>query len=136
VLKHIIIEAVRQSLNAWGVGGSYESYIAGAPFTDLEGLIQQKWIASWSAAAEAWFDYRRTGFPVLQTGEAALRQAIPLRFYYHYNDEISLNPVNAQAAISALEVTAFTAPDNNNSAWSKFWLLQGTGKPWVDPILD
>jgi hypothetical protein len=121
---------VRQSMNAWGVGNRYDTYIAGAPFTDLEGLIQQKWIASWSAAAEAWFDYRRTGFPALQNGAAAIRQAIPLRFYYHYNDEISLNTVNAQAAISALEVTGFTAPDNNNSAWSKFWLLQGTGKPW------
>ncbi len=121
---------IQQSLNAWGIGNKYTDYIAGAPFGDLEVLIEQKWIASWSAAAEAWFDYRRTGFPVLETGEATVRQAIPLRFYYHYNDEISLNPVNAQAAIDRLESTIHTAPDNNNSAWSRFWLLQGTGKPW------
>ena len=122
-------EGIRQSLNAWGVGNAYENYIAGAPFGGLEELIEQKWIASWSAAAEAWFDYRRTGLPVLETGPAAIRQAIPLRFYYHFNDEITLNP-NAQTAINNLQTTEFTAPDTENSAWSRFWLLQGTGKPW------
>ncbi len=122
-------EGIKQSLNAWNVGNQYENYIAGAPFGGLEELIEQKWIASWSAAAEAWFDYRRTGLPVLETGPAAIRQAIPLRFYYHFNDEITLNP-NAQTAINNLQTTDFTAPDSENSAWSKFWLLQGTGKPW------
>ncbi len=123
-------EGVRQSLNAWGVGGEFDDYIAGAPYGGLEEIIEQKWIASWSAAAEAWFDYRRTGLPVLETGAAASRQAVPLRFYYHFNDEITLNYDNAQAAINNLETTVFTAPDGNNSAWSKFWLLQGTGKPY------
>ncbi|MBS3771454.1 MAG: SusD/RagB family nutrient-binding outer membrane lipoprotein [Bacteroidales bacterium] len=123
-------EGVKQSLNAWNVGNEYENYIANAPFGGLEELIEQKWIASWSAAAEAWFDYRRTGLPDLEPGEAAIRQALPLRFYYHLNDEIALNYENAQAAINNLETTDFTAPDGKNSAWSKFWLLQGTGKPW------
>ncbi len=121
---------VEQSLIAWGVGDSYADYIAGAPYAGLEEIIEQKWIASWTAAAEAWFDYRRTGLPDLQTGETAKRQALPLRFYYHWDDEITLNPVNAEAAIEALEPTSFAAPDNKNSAWSKMWLLQGTGKPW------
>ena len=121
---------VQQSLNAWGVGDSYSDYIAGAPFAGLEEIIEQKWIASWTAAAEAWFDYRRIGLPDLQTGETAKRQALPLRFYYHYSDEISLNPVNAGAAIELLETTSFAAPDSKNSAWSKTWLLQGTGKPY------
>jgi len=123
-------EGVKQSLNAWNVGNEYENYIANAPFGGLEELIEQKWIASWSAATEAWFDYRRTGLPDLEPGEAAIRQALPLRFYYHLNDEIALNYENAQAAINNLETTDFTAPDGKNSAWSKFWLLQGTGNPW------
>jgi len=38
--------------------------------------------------------------------------------------------VNAEAAIEALEPTSFAAPDDNNSAWSKMWVLQGTGKPY------
>ena len=121
---------VQQSLNAWGVGDFYGDYIAGAPFAGLEEIMEQKWIASWTAAAEAWFDYRRTGLPALQTGETAKRQALPLRFYYHWDDEITLNPVNAEAAIELLETTSFAAPDSKNSAWSKMWVLQGTGKPY------
>ncbi|MCK4989201.1 MAG: SusD/RagB family nutrient-binding outer membrane lipoprotein, partial [Bacteroidales bacterium] len=121
---------VQQSLNAWGVGDYYGDYIAGAPFAGLEEIMEQKWIASWTAAAEAWFDYRRTGLPALQTGETAKRQALPLRFYYHWDDEITLNPVNAEAAIELLETTSFAAPDSKNSAWSKMWVLQGTGKPY------
>ena len=122
---------VQQSLNAWGVGDSYDAYIAGAPYAGLEEIIEQKWIASWSAAAESWFDYRRTGLPDLQTGESAKREALPLRFYYHFDSEISLNPVNSEAAIQKLEPTEYKGSDvSNNSAWSKTWLLQGTGKPY------
>jgi len=122
---------IRQSLNAWGVGDAFDSYVAGVSFDGLESIITQKWIASWTAAAEAWFDYRRTGFPVLQTGESAKREALPLRFYYHFDDEIAKNSANAEAAIQKLEPTAFKGSDvSNNSAWSKMWLLQGTGKPY------
>lgn len=122
---------IQQSFNAWGVGAEFENYITGAPYSGLESIIQQKWIASWSAAAEAWFDYRRTGFPVLQTGESAKRVKLPLRFYYHFDNEISKNTENAEAAILRLEPTPFKGADvSNNSAWSKMWLLQGTGKPY------
>lgn len=122
---------IQQSFNAWGIGDAFDSYIEGAPFNGLESIITQKWIASWTAAAESWFDYRRTGFPVLQTGESAKRQALPLRFYYHFDDEIAKNTVNAEAAIQKLEPTEFKGTDvSNNSAWSKMWILQGTGKPY------
>ncbi len=122
---------IRQSFNAWGIGDAFESYIEGAPYAGLESIITQKWIASWTAAAEAWFDYRRTGYPQLQTGESAKRQALPLRFYYHFDNEISKNPENAEAAIQRLEPTPFKGTDvSNNSAWSKMWVLQGTGKPY------
>ncbi len=124
-------EGIRQSLRAWGVGSKFDDYITGAPYSGLESIIEQKWIASWTAAAEAWFDYRRTGLPDLQTGESAKREALPLRFYYHYDSEITLNPENAAAAIDKLEPTEFKGSDvSNNSAWSKIWLLQGTGKPY------
>lgn len=124
-------EGIQQSLNAWGVGNTFEDYIAGVPFEGLESIITQKWIASWTAAAEGWFDYRRTGFPVLQTGESAKRQALPLRFYYHFDDEIAKNTANAEAAIERLEPTEYKGNDiSNNSAWSKTWVIQGTGKPY------
>jgi hypothetical protein len=124
-------EGIRQSFNAWNISNAFQAYIGGAPYAGLESIITQKWIASWTAAAEAWFDYRRTGYPELQTGESAKRQALPLRFYYHYDNEISKNPVNAEAAIQRLEPTQFKGTDvSNNSAWSKMWVLQGTGKPY------
>jgi len=122
---------VQQSLNAWGVGSDYDDYIARAPYSGLESIINQKWIASWTAAAESWFDYRRTGLPNLQTGELAKRAALPLRFYYHKDNEIAKNPDNAKIAIDKLEPTEFIGSDvSNNSAWSKMWLLQGTGLPY------
>ena len=123
--------AIKASLETWDLSIAFDDYIAGeASYKGtLEQLIEQKWIASWTAAAESWFDYRRTGFPKLETGEEAVRQAIPLRFYYML-DELNLNPVNARAAIDKLETTGFTAPDPNNSAWSRSWLLIGTGLPY------
>ena len=122
---------IQQSLNAWGVGDKASDYIARAPYSGIESIMEQKWIASWTAASESWFDYRRTGLPHLETGELAKRAALPLRFYYHFNDEISLNPENADIAIQKLVPTSFLGSDiSNNSAWSKMWLLQGTGLPY------
>jgi hypothetical protein len=122
---------IQQSMNAWGVGSYFDDYITRAPYAGLESIIQQKWIASWSAAAEAWFDYRRTGLPDLQAGELAAREKLPLRFYYHFDDEIALNTENANAAIDNLKPTEYKGSDvSDNSAWSKFWLLQDTGKPY------
>lgn len=124
-------EGINQSFNAWGVGDEYNDYISGAAaYGGYEDIIEQKWIASWTAAAESWFDYRRTGIPDLQTGEASKRDAPPLRFYYHI-DEIDNNATNAEAAINKLETTEFKGDDgSNNSAWSKMWLLQGTNQPY------
>lgn len=122
--------AIQESFTYWGVSGA-AAYVTRAPYSGLESIITQKWIASWTSATESWFDYRRTGFPVLQTGESAKRAALPIRFYYHFIDEISKNTANAEAAISKLEATGFKGTDmTNNSAWSKTWLLQGTNKPY------
>ncbi|MGV8139898.1 MAG: SusD/RagB family nutrient-binding outer membrane lipoprotein [Mangrovibacterium sp.] len=122
---------IQQSFNAWGIGSSFNNYIGKVPYSGLESIMMQKWIASWSAAAEAWFDWRRTGLPNLQAGEVAKRPALPLRFYYNLNDEIEKNEINANAAILKLEPTGFLGDEgSNNSAWSKMWILQGTGKPY------
>jgi hypothetical protein len=123
---------VQASLETWTVGSAFRDYIAGENTAfngTLAQIIEQKWIASWTAAAEAWFDYRRTGLPALQAGTVVKREALPVRFYYSL-DEIDFNPENAKAATDRLEETPYTTPDGNNSAWSKMWVLQGTGKPW------
>lgn len=130
--KDIYEAAVKASMDAWGLSGSYDDYIEGTGVAydgTLSQIIEQKWIASWTAAAEAWFDYRRTGFPVLTAGKIVKRNAIPLRFYYGTN-ELLYNPDKVEAAIQGLEVTTFSAGDGKNSPWSRSWLLQGTGKPW------
>ncbi len=130
--------AIEASFEAWDLAGEYGDYISQVDVaynngdTDedkLNRIITQKWIASWTASTEAWFDYRRTGFPELQAGPGAKRTVLPVRFYYMTN-ELMLNEVNATSALEKLEVTSFTQADGNNSAWSKPWLLQGTGKPW------
>ena len=124
--------AIKASFDAWGVGGNYAAYIA-SPKVKYDGtlkqLMEQKWIASWNAAAQSWFDYRRTGYPELQPGTQAVRKAIPLRFFYML-DERNLNKANADAAMSRMELTNFSGPEAGNSAWSKMWVLQGTGKPY------
>jgi len=123
---------VEASLRAWGKSSAYADYILN-PGVAYEGslkqIMEQKWIASWTAAAEAWFDYRRTGLPALQPGLVVKRDALPLRFYYSV-DEMDYNPENAQSAIGLLETTEFSAEDGENSAWSKMWVLQGTGLPY------
>jgi len=122
---------IQQSFNAWGVGSSFTGYLARAPFNGLTSIIEQKWFASWSACQESWFDWRRTGLPVLTTGPSAVRAMLPLRYYYHYDDEIAKNTTNAEAAINKLEATQYQGTDQSkNSAWSKIWVLQGTGKPF------
>ncbi|MHA4807054.1 SusD/RagB family nutrient-binding outer membrane lipoprotein [Flavitalea flava] len=130
--------AIQQSLTAWGVGGSYGAYIAQPQVAwdgTLERLITQKWISFWTVGEESWFDYRRTGYPALTTGPASKGPVLPVRFYYML-DERNLNPVNTLAAEGNLEVTTnsgYGADATNgfkNSAWSKPWIIQGTGKPW------
>ena len=122
---------IKESFNAWGVGSAYDAYITRAPYSGLASIIEQKWMASWTTCQESWFDWRRTGLPDLKTGPSAMRPVLPLRWYYHFDTEISKNTANAEAAISRLEATQYKGTDqSNNSAWSRPWLLQGTGKPW------
>ncbi|CAM4171406.1 SusD/RagB family nutrient-binding outer membrane lipoprotein [Cytophagaceae bacterium 50C-KIRBA] len=123
---------VKASLTTWGVGSTSATYLAnsGVVFAGtVKQVMEQKWIASWTAATEAWFDFRRTGFPELKAGPVAKRQAIPVRFYY-MQDELRINAKNTAAALDKLEVTNFSQADGKNSAWSKPWIIQGTGKPY------
>lgn len=124
-------EGVRASLNEWEVGDSVEEYLNGSSVSydgSLERIMEQKWIASWTAAQEAWFDYRRTGFPDLQTGPAAPREALPLRFPYGSN-ELNFNRENVSSAIQRLESTQYSQGEDN-SLWARPWLLQGSDVPY------
>lgn len=123
---------IKASMDTWGTTAAYTSYMAQKSVAydgTLKQIIEQKWISSWTAAQEAWFDYRRTGFPELTVGPATIRKVLPVRFYYML-DERNLNKINTEAAMSKLESTIHTEADGKNSAWSKPWLLQGGSKPW------
>ena len=123
---------IKASMDTWGTTAAYASYMTqkGVAYDGtLKQIIEQKWISSWTAAQEAWFDYRRTGFPELTVGPSAIRKVLPVRFYYML-DERNLNKTNTEAAMSKLESTIHTEADGKNSAWSKPWLLQGGSKPW------
>ena len=122
---------VKASLQTWGLGGDYDSYItnSGVAFNNtLAQVMEQKWIASWTAASESWLDYIRTGLPALKAGPAARRPVLPIRFTYG-NNETLYNPNNSNTAIGKLELTDY-ALEGKNSNWSKNWLQQGTNKPW------
>lgn len=121
---------VLASLETWGVGDGYDAFISTVAFDgSLEQLIQQKWVASWTTATEAWFDYRRTGLPEFTAGPAADQPVLPVRFNYG-SDELNNNEANAMQAVGKLEITPYSGARGQDSQWSKMWLLQGTGKPW------
>lgn len=125
-------KGIEASFDTWGVEDDYATYIteAGVAYDgSLEQIMVQKWIANWTVAHESWCDWRRTGLPALTIGPIARRDAMPLRFLYG-NDEKNRNNTNYLNAISNLEETEFTAQDGKDSSWSRFWLLQGTGKPY------
>ena len=125
-------DAIQHSLTTWGKGSEFNSFIAvpGVAFNGtVEQVITQKWVASWTAATEAWMDFRRTGFPALQAGPAATQPVVAVRFRYG-NDELNNNTTNANAAVSRLEVTPYSGAVGANSQWSKPWIIQGTGEPW------
>ncbi len=125
-------DGVEASLQDWGVGDEYEAYSSndGVAYEGtLEQIIEQKWIASFTVAEEAWMDWRRTGYPDLETGPYPMRDRLPLRFFYP-EEERNSNAANYEAILSSLEKTNFSSSDGEDSSWSKMWLLQGTEKPW------
>jgi hypothetical protein len=53
-------QAIKLSLDTWGVGSRYSSFISNTDVAyagTLKQIIEQKWISSWTNAGEAWFDY-------------------------------------------------------------------------------
>ena len=125
-------KGIEASFSTWGISGHFAAYInePGVAYDGSLGqIIEQKWIANWTIAHESWCDWRRTGYPELTIGNFGMRLAMPIRFAYD-PDEASRNLRNYQDAVSRMQQTPFTAQDGNDSAWSKIWLLQGTGNPY------
>ncbi len=127
---------VQASFDTWGIGDLAVDYLEndGVAFDgSLEQIMEQKWIANFSSSSEAYLDWRRTGLPDLMTGPFARSEVIPVRFVYPDNDR-NFNRDNYNAALGSLEATEYTddVPGyiENDTPWSKPWVLQGVTKPW------
>jgi hypothetical protein len=126
------LEGIRASLEVWGLGDDYDSYITneGVMFEGtLEQIIEQKWIANMFNGDEAYMDWRRTGLPDLSAGPFAREDVMPLRFTYP-DDEINNNSVNNAAAAANLEGTIYSTTDPNDSPYERPWIVQDLTKPW------
>ncbi|SEJ29518.1 Starch-binding associating with outer membrane [Cyclobacterium xiamenense] len=125
-------KGIEQSLDTWGRGGTYADFISQPDIAfnnSLEQILTQKWVASWTAAAESFADYRRTGFPALEAGPLSPQPEVALRFQYG-SDEYNNNSTNINSALDRLEITPFSGNFGADSQWSKPWLYQGTNVPF------
>lgn len=61
----------------------------------------QKWIALYNRGVEAWAEWRRLDFPVLNIPEGMTYEDIPVRMPYPYDEE-ELNPEQYEAAVAAM----------------------------------
>lgn len=97
-------KGIRASMEYWEVEMP-EDYLTQAEVAynnSLEQIITQKWIAQYWVGMEAWFDYRRTGFPVLHVGAGHDNNGqLPVRYPYPTLVS-SLNSANYEAAVSRL----------------------------------
>jgi hypothetical protein len=133
-LQFILAEAAQRGLISTGAAKSYyengikasfnfyklevpAGYLEqpGVAFSSAIALQQigtQKWIALFYSGLEAWFDWRRTGFPALTPGPANVNgDQIPVRFIYP-GFEFSLNKENVEAAVARQG-----ANDINTKVW-------------------
>lgn len=78
----------------------------------LEKIGNQKWISLFFQGLEAWFDWKRTGYPVLEPAvDNQNNDMIPVRFIYPISEQ-SLNADNRAAAVARQG-----ADDLNSRVW-------------------
>ncbi|MEX0362292.1 MAG: SusD/RagB family nutrient-binding outer membrane lipoprotein, partial [Allomuricauda sp.] len=109
-------EGVRLSFEYWNVAQDVPAYLAqdGVSYDgELETIITQKWLASFLVGLEAWYDFRRTGFPsvIVPGPDNVNSDQVPVRFMYP-DSEQTLNGTNYSAAVSR-----FGADDINTKGW-------------------
>lgn len=98
-------QGVTASFEANGLGGAAADYLAQAtvaysPANGLQQIAEQNWMGLFCQGVEAWTEWRRTGFPVLQPALQSLVPSIPSRYTYP-SIEQSVNKANYDAAVAS-----------------------------------
>ena len=101
-------KGVKASFDFWGVAGA-DAYLAKptVAYTTATGNWKQKigtqsWIANYTRGVEAYTNWRRLDYPILNLPEEATKYSdIPVRFTFPINEQTS-NAANYQAAASAI----------------------------------
>jgi type II secretory pathway pseudopilin PulG len=103
---------IRASMQAAGVAtAQIDAYIAangtltGSESDKVRQIIEEKFVANFGVAVEAWNDWRRTGFPAISAPSNALFPNTPRSFFYPQS-EIDLNP-NAPAQKVSMDERVF-----------------------------
>jgi hypothetical protein len=112
------LDGIKASLLYYGITADAPYYAqpqvayTGTQAQKLEKIGGQKWAAGYYQGLESWFDWRRTGFPVLQPSvDNQNDDRIPVRFIYPRIEQ-SLNAVNRDAAVKRQG-----ADDINTHVW-------------------
>jgi len=97
--------AVTESVLYWeGTEASATDYLTANPYDAAnwkESLGTQKWLALYNRSVEAWAEWRRLDFPVLNVPSGMVYGDIPVRMPYPFN-EIKNNKANYEAAAAAI----------------------------------
>lgn len=70
----------------------------GSSSEKLQKIAMQKWIGNFFSGLEAWFDWRRTAYPVITPGPGAVQPTVPVRFIYPSSVQ-ALNRDNYNAVV-------------------------------------
>ncbi|TXD46627.1 SusD/RagB family nutrient-binding outer membrane lipoprotein [Polaribacter sp. IC073] len=94
---------IQESMTQWGVDAAdATTFIASAPYVDMQSIAEQKWVALFLQGYEAWAEWRRIGGPATIVKPATQLQGtdIPQRQAYSSSTP-NINEENYNAAIAA-----------------------------------
>lgn len=95
---------VKGAVEMWGVTmpANYFTDVDAAFNNSLERILLQKYYALFFTDYQQWFEYKRTGLPVLPVGDGMQNgQKMPSRFFYPVSQRV-YNPDNYQQAVTAM----------------------------------
>ncbi len=120
-------EAITASIRFWGsidtnktviTDKTIANFLAKVPYNNtLEQIINQKYVALFWTGYEAWYEYRRTGYPDLVIGRATSNDHIlPTRFQYPDNTA-SVNIANYQTQVARMRSVYKGDDDMKTPVW-------------------